>query len=819
MKQLRKQARRLVTLLACIILLGICASATSAKMLNGYYEADNGGAYFVRQIGNDVYWFGEDPNGAWANVLIGTISGNKITARFWDVPKGRTQSLGDLILQIQNDDSLVKLSSSTPFGTKSWKKMVYHTEMVNGVPVTKGFPPEMRSLPQGYSFGEQNLTGAWQGDDAAFYYVRETSSDIVWVAENNQWGGPGGNIRPSFTHVFFGKHVKGDPSISGHWIDIPKGIAADSGTLTLTIKGPQDIETLTKTGGFAASFLWRSLPNSLRGFADLHAHPMVNLAFAGKLVHGGLDVGSLLTVDADCNKNLRAKSIGQALDRDNGTHGGYSIGGAVGLGSNPCGDIFRNAIHGALQEGNHAAITPDNAVGYPSFKDWPLWNDITHQKMWVDWVRRSYDSGQRVMVALAVNNYTIAAGVAGNDDHPTDDKASADLQIAEISRFVSRHNDFMEVALTPADLRRIVALNKMAIVLGVEIDNIGNFNKVSVSGQMVSNEVQRLYDEGVRYIFPIHLIDNKFGGTAVYQDVFNLSNYHVNGKWWDLQCGEAGEKIYHTFDKKGFELPLAAAKVVKLQIDFAREPPDPPKCAGQGHKNKLGLTSMGDQAISEMMARGMLIDIDHMSQLSANATLAKAGKVPGGYPLVSGHNQMRSASLEPNENNRTIDQLNKIAALGGMFGLGSDAVKAVDYLNNYLAASQNMVIASKGLVPRHQVVGRVAFGTDLNGLVRGPQPGATLDSRSADNINTFNQRLKACHDRIYNSSFVMSETGDKRWDYCRDGVAQYGMLADFLKDMYGMDGGADLRANIMANAEMFAQMWEKAVKNSANVPR
>jgi hypothetical protein len=222
-----------------------------------------------------------------------------------------------------------------------------------------------------------------------------------------------------------------------------------------------------------------------------------------------------------------------------------------------------------------------------------------------------------------------------------------------------------------------------------------------------------------------------------------------------------------------------------------------------------------------MMARGMLIDIDHMSQLSANRTLAKAAAVPGGYPLVSGHNNVRTftSNLEPNENNRTTDQLKKIAELGGMFGLGSDAVKAADYINDYLTASQSMVIVSKGLVPRHSVVGRVAFGTDLNGLVRGPQPGATMDSYSAQNLISFNQRVKACDDRVYNSSFVMSETGDKKWDYCKDGVAHYGMLADFLKDMYGMDRGADLRANIMQNAEIFAQMWEKAVKNSANVPR
>src|SRR6266550_1360387 len=144
MKQTRKQMRRLVTLLTCALFLGVCASAAAAKELNGYYEADNGGAYFVRQIGDSVYWFGEDPNGGWANVLVGTISGNKITARFWDVPKGKTQGMGEMVLQIQPDDSLIELSSTTPFGTKSWKKTVGHMEMVNGVGVLKGIPPEMR---------------------------------------------------------------------------------------------------------------------------------------------------------------------------------------------------------------------------------------------------------------------------------------------------------------------------------------------------------------------------------------------------------------------------------------------------------------------------------------------------------------------------------------------------------------------------------------------------------------------------------------------------------------------------------------------------
>ena len=805
MKQMRKQARRLVTLLACALFLGVCSSATAAKMLNGYYEADNGGAYFVRQIGDSVYWFGEDPNGAWANVLVGTISGNKITARFWDVPKGKTQGMGEMILQIQNDDSLVKLSSTTPFGTKSWKKTVIHMEMVNGVGVLKGMPPEMRSRPQGYSGGEQNLTGAWQGDDAAFYYVRETPTDIVWVAENNQWGGPGGNAQPSFTHVFFGK--KGDNSISGHWIDIPKGKAAGSGTLTVTIKGPQDMATIAKTGGFTASAIWRSLPNSLRGYADLHTHPMVNLGFGGKLIHGGVDVGSLLPADSDCNHNVRAKSINQALGNDKSTHGGF------GAFDNPCGDSLRAAFIDLFQTLNKAIETPDNSVGYPSFANYPKWNDISHQKMWVDWIRRSYDSGQRVLVALATHNSTLAAVASGPGDGPNDDATSADLQIKEMKALVARHSDFMEVAFSPADLRRIIAANKMAVVIGIEIDNIGNFNKLMlnpVPTPLITNEIKRLHDEGVRYIFPVHVLDNAFGHTAVYEDLFNYSNKREEGHFWELQCADPDEQIDYKFKpilgddvpSKAKEMLGALAKMVKVSLDL--KAPKSPVCVDPknpsnkniGHKNIWGLNAEGRFAIKEMMKLGMLVDVDHMSEKGVYNTLDEAEKIPGGYPLVSGHTNIRP--YQGNENSRTSDQLERIGKLGGMFGLGSDGVPANFWAARY-AIADDWIRGDKSKGPILSE-GRVAFGTDLNGLVKGPPPRAGAN--------------------IYKDGFSPSMTGDKTWDYRNDGVAHYGMLADFREDIRTVPVyGERVYSSMLKNAEMFAQMWEKAVKNSKNVPR
>jgi len=70
----------------------------------------------------------------------------------------------------------------------------------------------------------------------------------------------------------------------------------------------------------------------LSGWVDLHPHPMINLAFAGKLIHGGVDEGSLLPADTSCNPHIRATSIAHALSDDRPSHGGWN------LVQFPCGD-------------------------------------------------------------------------------------------------------------------------------------------------------------------------------------------------------------------------------------------------------------------------------------------------------------------------------------------------------------------------------------------------------------------------------------------------------------------------------------------------
>lgn len=530
----------------------------------------------------------------------------------------------------------------------------------------------------------------------------------------------------------------------------------------------------------------------LRGWVDLHAHPMVHLGFGGKLVHGAPDVGTRIPADDRCQKNVSARDMAHALGSDNSTHGGW------GAFDNTCGDDIRKAVIDNLQS-EKGIVTPDKARGFPDYTHWPKWNDITHQKMWWSWIKRARDGGQRVMVALATHNQTLAAATSGPGDGPTDDKGSADVQIDETIRMVDRHKDFMEIARSPADLRRIVGAGKLAVVLGVELDAIGNFHKIKPTQAQIAAELDRLRTKGVRYIFPVHLIDNPFGGTAIYENLFNTSNYREFGSFWSVRCHSNGpypssvpleNRIQHKVVHQGYDAAIHFVKTVKLGIDANRYPSPPPTCSpGVGHANARGLTPEGEIAIREMMKRGMLIDVDHMSELTMDRAIAIAESIPGGgYPVVAGHTNIRNGGAKSSERDITPTQAQRIGRLGGMVGLGGEGLNALEYAPRFKRVAD-------------LTGNRAGFGTDLNGLVKGNPPRAAAAS-------------------IYGASFQPhTDPGSpKQWRLNVDGVAHYGMLADFVKDMRNAPNGAAIvDGPLMSGAEAFASMWEKAEKQRTSV--
>jgi hypothetical protein len=98
--------------------------------LTGAWHCDDIGTYYIREIGNTVWWLGLscDQGRQFANVYQGTISGNQIHGTWVDVPMGLHGVLGGGTLNIycpeQSDSTeLVRLSIPSPFTGATWTKL------------------------------------------------------------------------------------------------------------------------------------------------------------------------------------------------------------------------------------------------------------------------------------------------------------------------------------------------------------------------------------------------------------------------------------------------------------------------------------------------------------------------------------------------------------------------------------------------------------------------------------------------------------------------------------------------------------------------
>jgi microsomal dipeptidase-like Zn-dependent dipeptidase len=501
----------------------------------------------------------------------------------------------------------------------------------------------------------------------------------------------------------------------------------------------------------------------MTGFVDMHAHPRGDLAYGTQLFYGapyGDIAVALGSCKEDHSKNILRAQLAKQTEQQN----------------------------------NPAWI--DGKQGYPDFATWPSWCSILHQQMWVDWIERAHQGGLNIMVALAVSNHCI--GSASKGKGPLDDEHVMLNCIQGIKDLVA-HSTFMEIALTPQDVRRIVASGKLAVILGSEMDNIGNFYNPAdhyakatfnptPTNEQVQTELDKLWGLGIRYIFPVHLMNNVFGGTAIFLSTLNVASKFSTGTEWvpeEVSTKESG--IAFHLQQPGIGLNPIAKMFMPLLLPKNINPGRKKNYTfwdtipGFGHRNSLGMTDRGRFAIRYMMKKGFLIDIDHMSEKMANEVLDIA--IANDYPLNSGHNFPRGKN--GNEAGRTLKQYAQLKKLGGMIGLGHGN-NASDFVYHYHEVAQIMGYT------------HMAFGTDVGGFSALPQ------------------RDESIH-LVYDSTFTRCKTGNRTWDINTDGVAHYGLLSDYVRS-WPLAGMTPKEKQVfMSSAEDFTQMWEKCEVRKSKV--
>jgi len=518
--------------------------------------------------------------------------------------------------------------------------------------------------------------------------------------------------------------------------------------------------------------------DELLGFVDMHTHPMAHLGFGGQLFFGAPD-----------------GHIEDVLDGCQHYHG-----------NPPDGNLLRKLVIDGM-EGTNAPPWSHGPHGATAFDSWPRWHDRSHQHMWVDWIERAWQGGLRAIVALSVNNHLLAAAAQCNGMY--DDMSVGDDQIQATHDLINAHSDFMELADSAATFRDIVGRGKLAVIIGVELDCIGDFYtpanlaanlphsggtfNASPSDKQIRAEVDRLFGLGVRYVFPVHITDNVFGGAAVYDRAFDTANRYTFGDHYQVEPAPSDSLIGVELSEGWLDVVVTNAQtLVALNFSPGSLPTVPTL---SGHRNARALTHQGEVLIGHLMDRGMFIDVDHMCEVTVQRVLEIAEERR--YPLLAGHASLRHPG--GSEREHLPQTLKRIYALWGLWGLGS--ARGLD-------AFASMMHDVDAIVPQSAY----ALGTDVCGLEQQPRPRHlaipnpdTAATRETEGMVVYSDTAGASHGALQRCA-----TPDRSWDYAVDGCAHYGLLPDMLEEatLAELIDVVSLR-RLFRSAEALATAWQR----------
>jgi len=368
------------------------------------------------------------------------------------------------------------------------------------------------------------------------------------------------------------------------------------------------------------------------GYADYHTHPMSYLAF------GGLRGTPILFGNPGGNVDdyPDAMSISKDIPHCPPRHGGgYTA------------EQFINSaqlLPSRLGFSLTALLFAHNRSGGPEFKGFPSQLMGAHEQMHITQIYRNYQGGLRLMVALATDDMGaeyLTGYVKNNHVDLVSEKTSLEAQLAGMQALADKNSRWMQIAYTAADAREIIRHNKLAVIMGVEVDQLGSYGFPTPA-----DEVKYLWDKGVRAVTPIHAVDNSIGGPAVLNEAYNwlndlLNRGQIDATTEDLHSGAlATPKFFQIEEEKCTGTPSEIGECVMYKLGtgeyrvaimrpifsfFRRAPWIDSATANSfdtklGQKNQMGLTAQGPAYIAALMDRGMILDTAHMSDKSVAGT-------------------------------------------------------------------------------------------------------------------------------------------------------------------------------------------------------
>ena len=473
---------------------------------------------------------------------------------------------------------------------------------------------------------------------------------------------------------------------------------------------------------------------------------------------------------------------------------------------------------GAILEDFLSGTTSHDPVGWPTFKDWPAPDSLTHEGTYYKWMERAWQGGLRLFVNLLVENnqlcrvYPIKSQKVLTKNPTCDDMTTLRWE-AQDMRKLERYIDaqyggpgkgWYRIVTDPFQARKVINQGKLAVVMGIEtsvpfgcstIANPDDYTKdvPECSADQIDQQLDEVYGWGVRQMELVNKFDNALAGVAgdagAIGPLVNGANFLETQDFWKMKtCDPSYADGVHdnpqpttpvTFDASQQDALFGA--IAKLFGDHTF-PSAPVYPYATPHCNQRGLTTLGDHTIEGMVQRHMLFDPDHMSVKARSSSLDLLEKLK-----YSGVLSSHSWS--------TPDAYPRIYKLGGVvMPYAGDSTGFVDKWKQHLSWAD----------PRYYF--GFGYGADINGL------GAQGDPRGAGAKNPVTYPFTG-----WGGVTVHKQVSGKRvYDINVDGVAHYGLYPDWLRDLQNL-AGQDITTDMQRGAEAYLEMWERAegVSNDA----
>jgi hypothetical protein len=430
---------------------------------------------------------------------------------------------------------------------------------------------------------------------------------------------------------------------------------------------------------------------------------------------------------------------------------------------------------------------PHDTVGWPTFRDWPKPTSLSTEGDYYTGLARAWKAGLRVFVTELVDNEALCSLMTMRRN-PCNDMDAVRLQaqdLRDLQDYIDAQSGgpgkgWFRIVTDPFQARKVINEGKLAVVEGIEVSRIFGCGEVNGASQCTPAQVDAGIKEveglGVRTFFPVHKFDNAFGGTKMDAGelgvLINLANRLETGHFWDVKPCTGPEH-----DSQQIVPPVGGAlgELLNGPLRSLLQGAALPVYAAGPSCNQRGLTSLGADLIQAMVSRHDIVEIDHMDAKTADDALAilEGLHAPG---VISAHSWD-----SPQEN-------------AGIYRTGGFVTPA--------AGSSPTAFVAQWRDDR-QMAGNAPFfgfgyGSDMNGLAEQTAPTAA---------HPIGYPFKSY---LGDVTFDRERWGDRTFDLNSDGVANYGMYADWLQELQVL-AGKPIMDDMFRGAEGYLRTWERTV--------